>query len=809
MRADAGENHGHDRTPADGHEMSAVWFALRRSLRRGLRGSLTLGLLVGLAGGSVIAAAAGARRTDSAYPRFLQATEAPDVAMPLFPWLPIARFNIARVSKLPQVARATLITNYSPAEGPSVGVPADTAYTDRLKILHGRHADPSATDELVVGFTAAEHDKLHVGSTVTIRFEPREGVRLPQLTHRFKVVGITASAGDFPPLIGDVPAWASAYATPAFGKAFGARASSFNLLTLSLRHGSADVAAFERELARAVGNKGYFIFRERDHTSLVQRSIHLQVVALWLLAAMLSVATALILSQALARQAFLGSVEHPALRSLGMTTRQLMLLGLARAAAIGAIGAAIAVGISVVLSPVTPIGVARIAEPSSGFSADATILSLGIASIFVLVLLLATWPAWRAARLGGKLGPVIPGREKPSFVNRFARAGMPPTAVTGMRLALEPGRGSTALPVRTTIASVTLGIVALGVAFGFAGSLTHLSRTPRLYGANMDAHFFVDQGVSSIARELTSDPRIASFSGSSGGYPIFIGNFSIQAIAQEGTIMPPLLEGRSPSGAGADREILLGTETLHAVGARIGDVVPVRVQGSSAPPLQMRIVGRAVFPPVGSPTIGLGRGALINFGAARDLLGKVAPGEEAPIFDNELSVRFADGVDKRAAFADLQRRIDPSAHLGHPVPNDLVNFGRVDHLPAILAGGLAALAAATMAHALITSARRRKRDLAILKTLGFVHRQVRGSVAWQATTITLISLVVGLPLGLAAGRWTWTLFANRLGIVPESRVPLTALLVMIPAAIVLANLLAALPAGIAARTRAAVVLRAE
>ena len=81
-------------------------------------------------------------------------------------------------------------------------------------------------------------------------------------------------------------------------------------------------------------------------------------------------------------------------------------------------------------------------------------------------------------------------------------------------------------------------------------------------------------------------------------------------------------------------------------------------------------------------------------------------------------------------------------------------------------------------------------------------------MAWQATTVAMISLLAGLPLGILAGRWGWNYLAERLGVVPEPVVPLAVLLV-IPAAVVLANLIA-FPAGwIASRLRAAVVLRSE
>ena len=107
-------------------------------------------------------------------------------------------------------------------------------------------------------------------------------------------------------------------------------------------------------------------------------------------------------------------------------------------------------------------------------------------------------------------------------------------------------------------------------------------------------------------------------------------------------------------------------------------------------------------------------------------------------------------------------------------------------LPVALALLLTLLAIGTVAHTLVTSVRRRRRELAILKTIGFVTRQVRATVAWQATAIAGASLAVGLPLGIAAGRSAWSLFATQVAIEP---VPVISPLVLlaIPAIIVLAN----------------------
>src|SRR6266480_7742314 len=98
----------------------------------------------------------------------------------------------------------------------------------------------------------------------------------------------------------------------------------------------------------------------------------------------------------------------------------------------------------------------------------------------------------------------------------------------------------------------------------------------------------------------------------------------------------------------------------------------------------------------------------------------------------------------------------------------------------------------------MSAVRRRRRDLAILKTIGFVRGQVQAAVAWQATAFAVAALVVGIPLGIGAGRWWWTLFAQRMGIVPAPVVPLALIGALLPAGVLLANVVAAIPARIAA-----------
>jgi DNA-binding transcriptional MerR regulator len=110
---------------------------------------------------------------------------------------------------------------------------------------------------------------------------------------------------------------------------------------------------------------------------------------------------------------------------------------------------------------------------------------------------------------------------------------------------------------------------------------------------------------------------------------------------------------------------------------------------------------------------------------------------------------------------------------------------------------------------LVASVRRRRRDLAILKALGFTRRQLLSAVCWQASILVGIGVIVAIPLGIVLGRWTWMLFARDIYVVPQPSVPVVSLVFVVIGALAFANLVAALPGRIAARTPAAIVFRSE
>ena len=143
------------------------------------------------------------------------------------------------------------------------------------------------------------------------------------------------------------------------------------------------------------------------------------------------------------------------------------------------------------------------------------------------------------------------------------------------------------------------------------------------------------------------------------------------------------------------------------------------------------------------------------------------------------------------------------------LPAEIVNYRTMGSTPALVAAGVAAGAVVALGLTLAASVRRRRRDLALLKALGFTGRQVLASVATQATVVGIVGLIVGLPLGIALGRWLWVLFAHEIYAVPEPTVPVVGLVLVGVATLVLVNVVALLPGRAAAHTPTALVLRAE
>src|SRR5205807_1055569 len=118
--------------------------------------------------------------------------------------------------------------------------------------------------------------------------------------------------------------------------------------------------------------------------------------------------------------------------------------------------------VATLASPLTPIGTARVAELHAGLTVDPLVLLLGGAATTALVLAVSAWPVWRATAVDHSPTPAATGAERPPIFARLgAAAALPPTLSAGLRMAVTPGRGRTAVPVRSSLLAVVVAVAAL------------------------------------------------------------------------------------------------------------------------------------------------------------------------------------------------------------------------------------------------------------------------------------------------------------------------------------------------------------
>ena len=808
----------------------------RRELRSQWRGWLALVVLVGVGGGVVLAALAGARRTESAYPRLVEASAASDVVVVGdsggFGF--IGNVDLDAVARLPEVeatARTAVSVVFTGSTdsgqrlGPGQLFPFSTddrrvgRDLERWHFVEGRAAHPDRMDEATATVGLAEELGVEVGDELRLRFtrpadfdalvasllgDPAGRLRaaaggagpviddLPAGPDvRVKIVGIEASPAEFPPVSAIVAP--PLHLTEAFYEEHGADTIGSPLMFVRLRNGSRDLPSFTRRVEDLSGGDPVsFLTTLGNNRTKVSRSAGVEATALRLLAGVVGVATAFVFGQAARRQLLASSSDGATLRALGLTTRELTNLAVARIAAVGVVGAAVAVAVAVALSPLTPIGLARFAETNPGVRIDELVLGLGALVVVVGTVLLGLPGVGRAVRSSREAVRVSAGLERPGRLVRFlTRTGAPPAMALGIGAAVGPGAAGSARAGSGNLLSIVLAVGLLVASAVFSTSLNHLLDTPQLYGWTWDvtegAPALPDIGepLGNAFREDDAVSDVASATSSQ----VASGDLRVDILGVDqtkGSVVPTMVEGRAP---GRPNEAALGTRTLKRLDAEVGDDVLFSLGGRSA---TYRVVGRAVFPDLGDAG-GFGRGVLTTVEGVRRLL------PEAPV--NMFLLRFADGVDVDRQAEVVATAFDPVPSRRPERPSDLENLARVDRVPGVLAAVLLTLALATLAHTLLSSLRRRRHHLATLVALGFVRRQLMASVVWQSVAEAAITMALALPLGIAVGRWSWHTFAEDLGVPSDPVVPVGILLVAVPVALVAAVVIGLGPALLAARTR--------
>jgi hypothetical protein len=362
------------------------------------------------------------------------------------------------------------------------------------------------------------------------------------------------------------------------------------------------------------------------------------------------------------------------------------------------------------------------------------------------------------------------------------------------------------VPGRAAIVAAALGITGIVATLVVGAGLHRLRTEPAQWAYGFDTivegsggliHPPDDPSCAPVRTELATLPEIAAIANYCQASVTINGGRTVSASALahiRGTVRPVILQGRAPRGP---QETALGETTLARIGRSIGDEVTVRGQTGHA---LLRIVGTTFFPsPNSHDAVTFADGALITAPTLARLDAGTFP---------QLVIRWKPHTDLQHALAQV-RTISGAPGIDPVRPTEIDRLLQVDDLPEILASFLALLALVGVTHAVVTNASRRRRDLALLGTLGFRTRQIVATIGSHAVTVAATGLVIGIPAGVLVGRLAWRVVAHSVGVDADPTIPVLLVLATIPAVLVAVLVIAAFPARRAARIRPAVALRSE
>ena len=489
-------------------------------------------------------------------------------------------------------------------------------------------------------------------------------------------------------------------------------------------------------------------------------------------------ASLVFVGQAVARQVRLEWRDAPTLTALGMSRSSRTLTAAVRSLPLMIVAVSVAAIVSIAMSPLGPIGVARAAETEPGVAIDWTVLAVGLPAVAVCVLLFAIVPAAASDRQRAT---------RPLASRSRAGRSLSPTGVAGWAMTRSRRAGDLALG--SAVIGVALASAAGIAAWTLTSSYDELAVSPGRYGVSWDVQV---GNVGSVEQETQTQARLSTVDGIRA-----VGIKSTNTLTADpafiflsfspfiGEVQPAVIvDGRPPV---ADNEIALGQQTMAALGVGVGDVASIPLaDGETTPPFT--VVGEVVLND--GMTARPGLGALVTEAAFDEL--------SVGTLGQSYAVWFDEGPDAAATERALLEAFPTSYVPPHP-SRQVSNLGLVSGQPAIVALTIGMLAGAALVHALVMSVRRSRRQIGVLQSLGFTRGQVTSCVAWHASLIATASLVVGVPLGIVAGRVAWRAISDTLGVSSPPALPVGASVAVAIAVVVVANLAALGPGLLASR----------
>jgi hypothetical protein len=703
---------------------------------------------------------------------------------------------------------------------------------DRVIVTEGRLANPRRVNEFVIDSTSARILGFHLGQVVTFYAYSNAKTALiqeegpqkfftkvkPDYKFNVKLVGLgVIQPGSLMQDQVDAGGGGLVLFTPALTDQLLRCCVNTTMSALQLQGGSIHQAAVAEELA-AIFPKGLpLVFIQISNVvNKAEQTIKPESLALGGFGLIAGLAALIIAGQVIFRRLRFNAVDGAVLRALGADPRTTVIdgtLGIFGALIAGSLFAVLVAG---VLSPLALLGPIRPYIPH-GVKFDWTVLGIGVAIIIVSLGVATTVAALRMAPQRTSTFENLASARGSRATRVAASANLPVPAIMGIRFALEPGTGRNRVPVRSAILGALFAVVIVISTITFGASLHTLVSKPSLYGWNWTYEMNGGGGYGDIpaapaAKLLNHNKYVAAWSG------VYFGSLKIDGqtvpvmgARPEAKVSPLILTGHAFD---RSNQVVLGQATLAQLHKKIGDTVKVNSPGGSSTTL--RIVGTATMPTIGeegSTHLEMGSGALLAY--------QLIPPGQRNLFDvkpgpNAILIRVKAGVNHSAALNSFRRILtglggnaNGGAMQGVQRPAQIINYGTLGSTPDVLGAALAVGAVIALALTLVASVRRRRRDLALLKTLGFTRRQLASAIAWQSTIAVGIGTVVGVPLGIIVGRFLWGLFAREINAVPTPTVPAVSILLIVIGGLVLANVVAAVPGRIAARTPTSLMLRAE
>lgn len=827
-----------------------VRYRLRATFGRRSGGYFALVLLIGLVGGLAMFSVSGARRTQSSFSSFLRSTNPSDLTVFHNDTATDDNSSDAAfrntIAHLPHVKRAESSTSPSllvlgpdgtPAQDPRsrlfdsaarVGATLDGLFVDqdRLTVVRGRRADPRREDEMVMTVGAAHILGLHAGNVVHLgiynnadTLSDGYGTASVQPHRRvdIRLVGIVVPNDAV--VQDDVDRSSNgALLSPALTGALNGCCANNVTSGLQLDRGARDAAAVASEVKLALPDSTVVAVTSVE-VATAQRSIEPLSLALGVFGAIAALATVVIAGQVIGRQLRRSAEELDTLRALGASPAMTWSDGLIGIIGAVAVGSVLAAAVAACMSPLAPIGPVRRVYPSRGIAFDWAVLGVGMLALIIILSAisgaLAYWGApHRVAQRRRR-----PGAASSRVARAAAASGLPAPAVTGVRFAVEPGGGKDSVPVRSAMLGAVLAMVVVVATVTFGASLRTLVSRPPLYGWNWDYELLGNYGgladvpLPEAKQLLDHDADVAGWAGVSfDTFRIDGQAVPVMGASPNARVGPPVLTGHALT---SRDQVVLGATTLAALHKRIGDTV--EVSNGAGQPIGLVIVGTATL-----PTIGSGSTLHLEIGTGAVLSDSLIPAADRGFGDlpgspQAILVRFRRGTNPATASKSLKRIAGSLDVLGHgppsvlPVqrPAEIVNYRSMGTTPTALGAGLASGALVALALTLVASVRRRRRDLALLKTLGLTRRQLVAVVASQSSVAAATGIVLGVPLGIVLGRSLWKLFAYQVHVIPAPSIPAWPIVFIAVGALVLANVVAAIPGRTAAGVPTALLLRAE